>query len=1037
MRIWGIDLGTTSIGFAVIDHDPARESGRIHRLGVRIFPEGVTEDKKEPRNKTRRTKRLMRRGIRRRKLRRRLLNEALSASGLLPRYGTAEWNTAVAQDPYELRREGLTRALLPDELGRAIYHLAKRRGFAGRAAEEKKTDPDEMAATADAQKLAAEKGGRTLGAFLAGQPKKRGRHHTRDMVRDEFDKLWSAQQPHHPVLNNPQFEARIRNLVFFQRPTFWRLKTLSKCQFCPGDPPEPKGSWAGQQFLVLEQLTKLRIAGANNRPLSAEEFSILLAQAHRQRTISWGGVRKALRKHWQERDEDEYQRFNMEVSGAETGIKGHAVEDETGIKGHAVEYEMRKVFGDAWDSHPKREDIRRDLHQHLWTADYLQVGNSRVEIRRDEDVKAKRRKARAWMQQNWGLTDEQAEALAKLDLPPAWLGWSRTAIAEMLPLMAQGHSVGDLTRSPDWQSWREQTFPDRNQPTGEIRDRLPSHPRSMPEVRNPTVHRTLNELRKVVNNLLAAHGRPDLIRVELTRDLKESKSRRSERLSRNKKQEAERKKAIADLEKNGIANPGRDDIEKWLLWKESNERCPYSGDHVGFEALFREGKYQVEHIWPRSRSLDNSFPNKTLCRTDINILKGNRTPHQVWGSDPEAWHRLKQTISECKLPEYKVRRFMKADIAGADGIDEAGSDAFSQRQLADTGWAAREARDFLKRLWPDTGTAAPVETVNGRITAQLRHQWALNAILNPDGETKTRDDHRHHAVDALAVALTSRSFVKRLSDWHRQRKTGVRPPEFRPPWRELFAEAKAKIQEVVVSHKTRRKVSGALHAETVVGDTGQDEKTKSGTYRLFVMKKAVERLSKSEITTIRDPVIRDLVAKHVAERGGDPKKAFPPYPRLPAANGKQGPEIRRVRLWVKQQLNLMVPVGTGYADAAANHHIVVYRDAKGGIDFEVVSLHEAARRIASHKQVTSRVAKDGAAFVLSLSAGDTLAFRNGGSAPRFRIVQSIWSSGQIVMLDHTDASKETKNQPGIASIVGSGAQKVSVDPIGRVRPARD
>jgi len=90
MRIWGFDLGTTSIGFAVIDHDPAREVGQIHRLGVRIFPEGVTEDKKEPRNKTRREKRLMRRGIRRRKLRRRLLNEELTKSGFLPAYGTPD-----------------------------------------------------------------------------------------------------------------------------------------------------------------------------------------------------------------------------------------------------------------------------------------------------------------------------------------------------------------------------------------------------------------------------------------------------------------------------------------------------------------------------------------------------------------------------------------------------------------------------------------------------------------------------------------------------------------------------------------------------------------------------------------------------------------------------------------------------------------------------------------------------------------------------------------------------------------------------------
>lgn len=1025
MRIWGIDLGTTSIGFAVVDHDPKSGSGSIHRLGVRIFPEGVTEDKKEPRNKTRREKRLLRRGIRRRKLRRRLLNEALASVELLPRFGTAEWNAAVASDPYALRRDGLSRPLLPHELGRAIYHLAKRRGFAGRAAEEKKGDPDEMAATADAQKLAGEKGDRTLGAFLAAQPKKRGRHHTRDMIKDEFERFWITQKTHHPALSDPAFEKRIRHLVFFQRPTFWRLKTLSKCQFCPDDAPEPKGSWAGQQFLVLEQLTKLRIAGANARPLSDQELAILLEQAHRQRTISWGGVRKALKKHWRERDEPEDQRFNMEISGAETGIKGHA-----------VEYEMRKIFGDEWESHPRRDDIRRSIHQHLWTADYLQVGNSRVEIRRDEDAKIKRREARNRMTQDWGLSDEHATALAKLDLPPAWLGWSCKAISEMLPLMEKGANVGSLTQKPEWESWREKTFPGRAQATGEIRDRLPSHPRAMPDLRNPTIHRALNELRKVTNNLLSAHGRPDLIRIELTRDLKESKSRRSDRLSRNKKQEAERKKAVADLEAHGIANAGRDDIEKWLLWKESAERCPYTGDHIGFEALFREGKYQVEHIWPRSRSLDNSFPNKTLCRTDINILKGNRTPHQLWGSDPDAWHRLKQTISECKLPEYKVRRFMKAEIAGADGIDETGSDTFSERQLADTGWAAREARDFLKKLWPDDNSIAPVETVNGRITAQLRHQWGLNAILNPDGQTKTRADHRHHAVDALAVALTSRSFVKKLSDWHKLRETGARPPQFPTPWNGLFEATRTKVAEIVVSHKARRKVSGALHAETVMGDTGHDEKTKSGIFRQFVTKKAVERLSKLEMQAIRDPAVRDIVASHVAGRGGDPKKAFPPYPRLPGSNGAIGPEIRKARLLVKQQLALMVRAGTGYADAAANHHIAAFRKADGSVVSEIVSLHEAANRISARKPVVSRNGHDGASFVMSLAAGDVVEFPKGHTHAGLRVVTSVWSSGVVVTEAINDADGNPW-RPSIGSIVSSGARKISVDPIGRVRPARD
>src|SRR5579875_796140 len=1021
MRIWGLDLGTTSIGFAVIEHDSARAVGRIERLGVRIFPEGVTEDKKEPRNKTRRAKRLMRRGLRRRKLRRRLLNEALAAAGFLPPYkDAAAWNVAMSLDPYSLRVKGLTEALKPYELGRAFYHLAKRRGIAGRGGDDDKRDPDEAKAREDAAKLQQEVGGKTLGEYLAQQDKKRGRHHTRSMIESEFNRLWDKQKAFHPALNDPQFAERIRNLIFFQRPTFWRLATLGRCPFVPCAPLAPKASWVAQRYLVLEQLTKLRIAGANQRPLLDDERAILLDLAHRQKSISWNGVRKALRSLWRDGGEPEDQAFNLEVSKAETGIKGNV-----------VEYELRQIFGSAWDDHPKRDEIRRDLHRRLWTADYVQVGNARVEIRRPDQAAQERRNAAAAMVRDWGVTETQADALSRLELPSGWLRLSDAAVEAMLPELERGNGVGKLLESPEFAGWRERTFPNREQPTGEVCDRLPSHPRAMPAVRNPTVHRTLNELRKVVNDLIRAHGRPDSIRIELTRDRRESKNRRSERLSRNKKQEADRKKAVADLQAHGIANPGRDDIEKWLLWKESNERCPYTGDHIGFDALFREGKYQVEHIWPRSRSLDNGFGNKTLCRTDVNIAKGNRTPFEMYAHDAEAWNALKLRLADCKLPEYKVRRFVK------DMISDAGSEEFAERQLADTGWAAREARDFLKRLWPDEGKAksAPVETVNGRITAQLRHQWGLNAILNPEGQGKNRADHRHHAVDALVAALTTRGFVKRLADWHKIRETGVRPPQLDLPWNGLLKEAEAKISEVVVSHKTRRKVSGALHAETIMGDTRETERTKTGTYRLFVTSKPVERLSKSEIADIRDPKVREIVARHVAGRGGDPKKAFPPYPHLPMKDGQPGPEIRRVRLRIKQQIGLMVKAGTGFADPAANHHIAVYRTPDGEIKFKPISLHEAAQRVARREPVVARTL-DGAKLIFSIAPGDTIEFPRGHKYAGLRSVTSVWSSGVVVTEACNDAQGEPW-RPTIGSLISAGARKVSVDPIGRVRPARD
>src|SRR5215469_17971443 len=178
-RIFGFDIGTTSIGSAVIDYDPGRGRGEILRLGVRIFPEARDPDGM-PLNQTRRIKRMMRRQLRRRRQHRRALNEALSEAALLPAYGTSEWQDVMKSDPVGLRTRGLSELLSAHEVGRALYHLAKRRHFKGRdlaeseeqeTAEEKQTKTDR-----DATLRILKETGQTLGEFLAARgPRERQR----------------------------------------------------------------------------------------------------------------------------------------------------------------------------------------------------------------------------------------------------------------------------------------------------------------------------------------------------------------------------------------------------------------------------------------------------------------------------------------------------------------------------------------------------------------------------------------------------------------------------------------------------------------------------------------------------------------------------------------------------------------------------------------------------------------------------------------------------------------------------------------------
>lgn len=1065
-RIFGLDIGVTSIGFCVADIDADNDHGAIISMGARIFPEARDPDG-APLNQLRRAKRMARRQLRRRRNRRRHLAETLAGFGLLPLYNTPEWAAVMAADPYDLRKRALNEAVELWELGRLLYHLAKRRHFKGRdleeaeEAEDKSADEKTAKTNREATLQALKERGATLGAWLADIPndqRKRGRHATRNVVADEFRKLVAAQTPHHPILAQAGVTETLEDAIFAQRPVFWRKNTLGSCRFIPGAELSPKGSWLSQQRRMLEKLNNLALAGGNARPLDADERAAVLAALQTQASMSWGGVRKALEPLFKAQGASaKHLKFNLELGGDDK------------LPGNATEMKLEQVFGAAWDDHPHRQAIRDAVPERLWKADYGEIGcpqsgAQRVVIKPAAQRRKDRRAAADSFIADFAVTPEQAQALAELTFPTGWEPFSTEALRRFLPRLEEGARMGALLNGPDEEKWREATFPDRERPTGEFHDRLPS-PKPGPQgqaererinkLRNPTVVRVRNELRKVVNNLIAVYGKPDLIRVELAREVGMSKREREEMLDANRQRERRRKAAVKDLQSKGISEPSSKDIEKWLLWMEARKSCPYTGDEIGFTDLFADNKYEVEHIWPRSRCFDDGSRNKTLCRKDVNIAKGARTPFEYFQTRPaKEWDDVKQRLEKLTAKRGdrdgfspgKVKRFLRETPLDND---------FVARQLTDTSYAARQAVDFLKLLWPDQGIAAPVrvQTVSGRVTAHCRKYWGLNHILADDGE-KTRDDHRHHAVDALVVACVDPGVTLRLSRFFQQKNDPtVQHPHLAPPWPSIRADAQQAVAAVVVSHRVRKKVSGPLHKDTVYGDTKIDEKTKSGDYRLYVTTKKVELLSKGgkkddetgkadeetedqrskgEISAICDPAVRRIVKAWVEAHGGDPKKAFADgYPRV----SPNGPEIRKVRLLVKRRPELMATVSTGFAQLGENHHVAVYRLPDGKVDFDPVSLLEAAQRLSRREPVVRRSAP-GTEFVMSLSKGDAVLFPP-GKRHGLWIVQGIKANGQIELWRAADARGATAFRPRPSAILRDGGRKVQVDPIGRIRPAND
>jgi CRISPR-associated endonuclease Csn1 len=1096
-RIWGFDLGTASVGFAVVNYDEQKQIGRIdsHKdgdrevpgLGVRVFQEGVVpaaggKTRATP-NKTRRTKRLMRRQNRRKKQRKRELGKLLHEAGLLPAFGTPEWRAVVSEpgrgkyqrepisatewrdlpapqvrkaprsrfvDPYRLRRDGIEQRLEPYELGRALYQLAKRRGFRGRPIEELKEEAEaredegkkkeKSVVKEGIERTAAEIGKRTLGAALAEIPdteKRRGRYIDRKMIENEFERLWSKQLEFHPAALTATLKQRIHKTIFFQRPTFWRTKTLGKCPFKPEAQLCLKSSWLGQRFLALKRLNDLRLAGGNTRPLTDDERGLILPLLDRSATVTFGAIRKALKELWAEQGISKHQKFTHEL--AAFGPK----KDKKEIPGNAAEARLREIFADAWEVLPARDRIRAEFAAKLFDVDYRRLGSARIEIRQPSDADARRMEFAKWARREYGIAPEKATELSQLgdNLPSGWLAYSEPAVKRMLEFMEAG--------DPEYEA-RRKAYPEKNkvaipgqEHTLEQLDRLPSHPLRQQESRNPMVRRTLTELRKVVNNLLAVYGKPDLIRIELARDPASSLARKADFDEFQNLRNTLRKKAVEALTEKNITPKGIQ-IEKWLLWQETKEQCPYTGESICFDDLFRNGRFQVEHILPRSWSLDDGFGNKTLCHVEVNRQKNKMTPYGFFqtaeGAKWSSWEDVELRVRRLArdkgdpwgrgMPESKVRRFLSKEFP--DSVP----DEFNERQLQDSRYAAVECRKFLQRL------GVTVKACNGALTHHLCHEWGLHALLHPDGKnTKNRDDHRHHAVDALAVALTTDAFVKRLSDFFARERQGEKPA-MPCPWETFWEDTRDAVRKIMVSHRARRKVSGPLHAERPLRRTDEIERDKNKTeYHIFLKRVPLAEITADQVNNIQDAKVREAVQRHLDANGGDPRKAFKTLPQLTDNATGEVREIKKVRVRFKQQLALMVPLRPSphsYADTGDNHHIALFRNGDE-VFFKPISRLEAYRRVGSGKPLVERSHTGGSQFVMTLCKGDMVEFpapKPDENGARLFVVVGLASKGQLELKSHVAADDDIW-APRVRSFVLQGARKVTIDPIGRVRPAHD
>jgi CRISPR-associated endonuclease Csn1 len=748
---------------------------------------------------------------------------------------------------------------------------------------------------------------------------------------DEFEKIWSIQSKYHAILTE-NLKNEIRDVViFYQRKLKSQKHLISNCEFEKYHKAIPKSSPLFQEYkiwsilnnleftdrktkekLTLELETKNLIFNELNIKGRLNKREILELLGHKEKDydlnfkeIEGNNTNKALFEAYKIILEREGYDLDLNQPGLEIMLKVKTLLNEAKIDTGILDFDSEKECN-AFDKQ-KSYQFWHALHSI------------------EEDLPLLKT-----LESKYGFSEEYAKIIANLSLQPDYGSLSAKAIKKILPFLKAGNKYSDACAFAKYNHSSSKTKEEidaRIIDKNGLLDLLSNN-----SLRNPVVEKILNQMVHVVNAVIKdpALGKPDEIRIELARELKKSNKEREEMTLSIAKSTGEneiiRKKIKEDPF--NIKNPTRNDIIKYKLYEElasNGHKTLYSGTYISPKDLFSKN-FDVEHIIPKAKLFDDSFSNKTIELSDVNRKKGDMTAldfvAQKYESKLEDYAaNIERLFKEGKLTKAKYKKLLMSekDIP-AD---------FLARDLRDTQYIAKKAKEILETQ------IRVVASTTGNVTDRLREDWGLINIMQElnfekykslgliekvekkDGSFKEkivdwskRNDHRHHAMDALTVAFTKPAYIQYLNNINarkqetklgkeiagieakylkRENTEGGSKKVFNLPIPNFRTAAKVHLESILISFKAKNKVvtknknkikqkgkdnyivktqltpRGQLHKETIYGKIKTIEVSEVKIDGKFNLEK---------IATICNPTFRALVLSRLNKFDNDPKLAF-------------------------------------------------------------------------------------------------------------------------------------------------------------------
>ena len=762
---------------------------------------------------------------------------------------------------------------------------------------------------------------------------------------EEFDRIWEEQSKHHKQLT-PELKKKLKqSVIFYQRPLKSQKGLIRVCELegkkieiekngklktvLMGPKVCPKSSLLFQEFRIWQKLNDVVVENRSlriNSLLTKEEKELLFKVLTIKPELSGKDILKVIGKKEAEINMNRIVGNKTNASLFEAYQKildasGHGDPDFS-EKTYEEKLEMvERVFKALnintsilqFDSEKKGQELEQQPMNRLWHLLYSYQGDDSVTGNASLVNKLK---------EEFGFETEYAKILASVAFEDDYGNLSTKAIGKILPHLKSGLSYDKAASKAGYNHSHSMTKEEsENQTTINMLELVPKN-----SLRNPVVEMILNQMIHVVNSLGEKYGKPDEIRIELARELKNSIKERKE-ITEGIKNATELNKKIAEtlINEQKFSHVSRKDIIKRKLYEELatlGYKTLYTDTFVSLDRLFTN-EFDVDHIIPQSRLFDDSFSNKTLASRSVNLEKGDKTAFDYvsakFGEEGAKNYIAKvESLKKQKAigkAKYKKLLMRETDIP----------DGFIERDLRNTQYIAKKTREILKKY------CKKVNTTSGSITEKLRKYWQLEDLLkelnynkyDKQGLTHTikdkdgrehkkitdwtkRNDHRHHAIDALVVAFTKHSHVQyfnflnaRKNDKHEkhneimeienaeiERDSGgqsrIKPPI---PLDTFRATVKQQLENLLISFKAKNKVvtknfnkikgtdvpqltfspRGQLHKETIYGMFEKEE-----IRTVEVGKKMDEKM----IAMVREVKYRAPLLARLNQFGNDPKKAF-------------------------------------------------------------------------------------------------------------------------------------------------------------------